>query len=105
MGSNQQPLESKSYALPTALPRKICEVRFKQLLYSAIVKPQFYTSLQNRAVDQLNQTCTFIKTEILPLLKLEEIYVHIYYNALNNIFYIKLLCMHDATTCNIGVIL
>ena len=29
MGSNQQPLDSKSNALPTALYRKICEVRFK----------------------------------------------------------------------------
>ena len=37
MGSNQQPLDAKSNALPTALPRKICEVGFKQLLYSAIV--------------------------------------------------------------------
>ena len=37
MGSNQQPLDSKSNALPTALPRKICETGFKQLLYSAIV--------------------------------------------------------------------
>ena len=37
MGSNQQPLDSKSIALPTALPRKICEVGFKQLLYTDIV--------------------------------------------------------------------
>ena len=37
MGSNQQPLDSKSNALPTVLPRKICEVGFKQLLYSAVV--------------------------------------------------------------------
>ena len=29
MGSNQQPLDSKSNALSTALPRKICEVGFK----------------------------------------------------------------------------
>ena len=33
------------------------------VLYIAIVKPQCYTSLQNRAVDKLNQACTFIKTE------------------------------------------
>ena len=63
MGSNQQPLDSKSNTLPTAPPRKICEVGFKQFLYSAIVWPQCYTSLQNRAVDQLRQACTFIKTE------------------------------------------
>ena len=37
MGSNQQPLDSKSNELPTALPRKRCEVGFEQLLYSAIV--------------------------------------------------------------------
>ena len=36
-GSNQQPFDSKSNAFPIALPRKICEVEFKQLLYSAIV--------------------------------------------------------------------
>ena len=29
-------------------------------------------------------------------MKLGELYVHIYYFTLNNIFYIKLLCMHDA---------
>ena len=29
MGSNQQPLDSKTNGLPTALPRKICEVGFK----------------------------------------------------------------------------
>ena len=34
-----------------------------------------------------------------------ELYVHIYYYTLNNIFYIKLLCMHDAMTCNIVAIL
>ena len=34
-------------------------------------------------------------------MKLGELYDHIYYNTLNKIFYIKLLCMHDAMTCNI----
>ena len=34
-----------------------------------------------------------------------ELYVHIYYYMLNNTFYIKLLCMHDAMTCNIVAIL
>ena len=34
-------------------------------------------------------------------MKLGELYVHIYYYTLNNILYIKLLCMHDAMTCNI----
>ena len=40
-------------------------------------------------------------------MKLGELYVHIYYYiyTLNNIFYIKLLCMHDAMTCNIVAIL
>ena len=33
------------------------------VVYIAIVKPECYTSLQNRAVDQLHQACTFIKTE------------------------------------------
>ena len=37
-------------------------------------------------------------------MKLGELYVHIYYYTLN-IFYIKLLCMHDAMTCNIVAIL
>ena len=37
MGSNQQPLDSKSNALPTVLPRKICEKWFEQLLYIAMV--------------------------------------------------------------------
>ena len=50
VGSNQQPLDSKSNALPTALPRKICEVGFKQLLYSAIVYPQCYTSLRHACI-------------------------------------------------------
>ena len=36
---------------------------------------------------------------------LGELYVHIYYNALNNIFYMKLLCMHDAMTGYIVAIL
>ena len=34
-------------------------------------------------------------------MKLGELYVHIYYYALNNIFYMKLLCMHDAMTYKI----
>ena len=64
--------------------------------------PQCYTSLQNRAVDHLHQACTLnlLKQKILPLMKLGELYVHIYYYKLNNIFYIKLLCMHEAMTCN-----
>ena len=35
-----------------------------------------------------------LKQKILPLMKLGELYVHIYYYALNNIFFI-LLCMHN----------
>ena len=35
-------------------------------------------------------------------MKLGELYVHIYYYTLNNIFDIKLVCMHDAMTCNIA---
>ena len=46
-----------------------------------------------------------LKQKILPLMKFGELYVHIYYYTLNNIFYIKLLCMHDAMTCNIVAIL
>ena len=38
-------------------------------------------------------------------MKFGELYVHIYYYTLNNIFYIKLLCIHDAMTCNIMAIL
>ena len=34
-------------------------------------------------------------------MKLGELFVHIYYYTLNSIFYIKLLCMHDAMTCYI----
>ena len=37
-------------------------------------------------------------------MKLGELYVHIHYYTINNIFYIKLLCMHDAMTCNIVAI-
>ena len=47
----------------------------------------------------------FIKTENIAVIKLGEVYVHIYYYTLNNIFYIKLLCMHDAITCNIVALL
>ena len=36
---------------------------------------------------------------------LGELNVHIYYYMLSNIFYIKLLCMHDAMTCSIVAIL
>ena len=50
VGSNQQPLDSKSNALHTALPRKICEVGFKQFLYSAKVYPQCYTSLRHACI-------------------------------------------------------
>ena len=38
-------------------------------------------------------------------MKVGELYVHIYYYALNNIFYMKLLCMYDAMTCNTVAIL
>ena len=38
MGSNQQPLDSKPYALPTELRREICGVGFKLLLYSGQVR-------------------------------------------------------------------
>ena len=47
----------------------------------------------------------YIVQRILPLMKFGELYVHIYYYALNNIFYIKILCMHDAMTCNIVALL
>ena len=105
MGSNQQPLDFKSNALSTALPRKICEVGFKHCTVHRYSIAQCYTSLQNRAVDQLHQACHLLKQKILPLMKLGELYVHIYYYTLNDILYIKLLCMHDAMTCNIVAIL
>ena len=38
-------------------------------------------------------------------MKLGELYFYIYYYALNDIFYIKLLCMHDAMTYNIVAML
>ena len=38
-------------------------------------------------------------------MKFGELYVHIYYYTLNNIFYIKLVYIHDAMTCNIVAIL
>ena len=38
-------------------------------------------------------------------MKFGELYVHIYYYTLNNIFYIKLLCIYDAMTCYIVAIL
>ena len=46
-----------------------------------------------------------LKQKILPLMKLGELYVHIYYYALDNIFHIKLLCIHDAMTCSIVALL
>ena len=64
MGSTQQPLDSKSNALPTALPRKICEVRFKTVSVNRYsIATMLHVTAQNRAVDQLHQACTFIKTE------------------------------------------
>ena len=45
MGSNQQPLDFKSNALPTALPRKICEVGFKHCTVPRYSIDQCYTSL------------------------------------------------------------
>ena len=50
---------------------------------------------------RMNEACTFIKTEIIAVNEFVELYVHIYNYALNDIFNIKLLCMHDAMTCNI----
>ena len=37
-------------------------------------------------VDQLHQAFTYIKQKILSLMKFGELYVHLYYYALNNIF-------------------
>ena len=50
---------------------------------------------------QIGNNTKPLNQKILPLMKLAELYVHIYYYTLNNILYIKLLCMHDAMTINL----
>ena len=69
------------------------------------IKLQCYTSLQNRAIDQLHQACMFIKTENIAVDEIGRIIsLHLLARA-QQYFYIKLLCMHDAMTCNIVAIL
>ena len=90
---------NRPFAFPTELCRQICRMGFKLLLilYSAIYS--------------YNVTChcmyhiIFITTEISPLMKLGELYAHIYKCALIYIFYVKLLCMHDTVTSYIVAIL
>ena len=46
-----------------------------------------HLTAEPRSIDQLHQACTFIKTENIAVkVKLGELYVHVYYYTLNNIF-------------------
>ena len=90
VGSNQQPLDSKTDALPTALPRKIYEVGFKQLLH--VQRYSIATVLHVTAEPRgrpVASSIVLLKQKILPFMKLGELSVNIYYYTLNNIFYIK----------------
>ena len=59
------------------------------------------------AVDQLHQSFSFIKTENIAVNEIGRI-IHVCSHILlrtQYVFYIKLLCMHGAMTCNIVAIL
>ena len=64
-----------------------------------------HLTLQNRVVDQLHQACTFIKTENIAVNEIGRIICSQILLRAQEYFYIKLLCMHDAVTCNIVAIL
>ena len=86
MGSNQQPLNSKSNALPTELPREICGVGFKRFITVLYIATMLHLTAEpcGRPVAS---SMYFLLKQKLPLMKLGELYVHIYYYALNNILY------------------
>ena len=75
MGSNQQPLDSKSNVFPTELGRLICREGFKLLLYNAIYS---YTVIRrviakSRDIVALGMYyIVLLKQKIYSLMKLEE---------------------------------
>ena len=110
MGSNQQPFDSKSNALPSELRREICGMGFNFYCTVLYIATMLHLTAEPRVrpsscIKHVLYHIIFIKTENIAVDEIGRIICSHLLARAQSYFYRKLLCMHDAMTCYIVAIL